>query len=110
MQTGNGTEVAECGSELARFAIESVDHDLLNQVQSMTGVVVDIQGNEGIIETEHTIRLTIDTEIRMTDAITGSLLPLDQMLIVIHPGLLRNDDRFRLHTLHVTAVRHLPSE
>ena len=79
MWTGNGTEVVESGSELEIFVIESVDHDSLNQVQSMTGIVVDIQGNEGMIETERIIPLAIDIEIHMTDAITGHPHPLDQV-------------------------------
>ena len=84
MQTETGMGV---GSELEIFVIESVDHDSLNQVQSMTGIVADIiQGTEGMIETERIIRLTIDIEIHMTDAITGHRHPLDQVCskFIIH--------------------------
>lgn len=115
MQIGKGIEAVESGSEVE---IESAVHDSVNQAKSMTEIVVDIRGNEGMIGTEHITHLTIGIEIHMTDAITSHPHPSGQMrLIVVYPVLLYEDDRFRLrpHTVPkqsraLTAVRHLPSE
>lgn len=77
MWTGNGTETVESGSEME--TLESADPDLASEAQSTKGIAAHMRGTGSMIGTEDITRLTIDIEIRMTDAITGHPHPFEQV-------------------------------